>query len=204
MIGSILGAVTNFIIHTISTLGYPGVALLMAIQTLAIPMPSEVIIPFAGFLVLNGKFTLLGISLAGGLGSAIGASLAYLIGYKGGQFLVEKYGRMILISSKDFELTKRFFSKFGAVSAFLGQLLPVVRSFIGFPAGLARMNYLKFVSYTFIGSFIWSFVLAFFGMKLGEHWNTLRDKFHGFDTAIIILIALGVAWWIYRHIKNSK
>ena len=204
MIEQIITIITHFIIQTISSLGYVGIGVLMAIQTTGIPMPSEVIIPFAGYLILSGRFSLLGIAVVGGLGSALGASVAYLIGFKGGRALVEKYGRWILISQNDLMVTGKFFSRFGAVSAFVGQLLPVVRSFIGFPAGMAKMKYLKFVVYTFVGSFFWSLILAFVGMKLGENWVMLREKLKGFDVAIVVLIVAGVAWWVYRHVKNSR
>lgn len=204
MIEQVITIVTHFIIQTISSLGYVGIGVLMAIQTTGIPMPSEVIIPFAGYLILSGRFSLLGIAVVGALGSALGASIAYWIGLQGGRALVEKYGQWILISQNDLTLTEKFFSKFGAVSAFVGQLLPVVRSFIGFPAGVAKMKYLKFVVYTFVGSFFWSLILAFVGMKLGENWVMLREKLKGFDAAIAALIVLGILFWIYRHIKNSR
>ncbi len=204
MVSALLSSVTAFIIRVISVLGYPGVAFLMAIQTMAIPMPSEIILPFAGSLVVQGRFSLFALALVGGLGSAVGSSLAYYIGYKGGRPLVNKYGRYILISQHDLDLVEKFFQRFGNVSAFFGQLLPVVRSFVAFPAGAAKMSYPKFVAYTFAGSFLWSLVLGYFGMKLGENWGVLREKLHGFDTAIIVLILLLGVYWIYRHVKNSR
>jgi membrane protein DedA with SNARE-associated domain len=201
MISQILSVITNFIIHIISMLGYPGVGLLMAIQTIAIPMPSEVIIPFAGSLAAVGRFTLFGIALTGGIGSSIGASVAYFIGYKGGRPLVEKYGRYILISRRDLELADNFFARHGTKAAFFGMLLPVVRSFISFPAGISRVRFWKFAVYVFSGSFIWSLVLGYFGMKLGENWLALRDKLKGFDVAIVVLIVLGIIFWVYRHFR---
>ena len=204
MIGSILGAVTNFIIHTISALGYPGVALLMAIQTIAIPMPSEVIIPFAGFLASTGRFNLWIIALAGGIGSVVGGSIAYYIGFKGGRPLVEKYGKAILISEHDLNIADKFFGRFGYWAAFFGQLLPVVRSFISFPAGISRVPYKKFVLFTFIGSFIWCLVLGFVGMKLGENWSSLRDVFKKFDVVIVVVIVIFIVWWVWRHFRNRK
>jgi membrane protein DedA with SNARE-associated domain len=204
MIEHILAAVTNLIINVISTLGYPGVGLLMAIQTIAIPMPSEVIIPFAGSLVVAGRFSLFGIALTGGLGSSLGAAVAYFIGYKGGRPLVEKYGKYVLISHHDLQIADNFFAKHGTKAAFLGMLLPVVRSFISFPAGISRVKFWKFELYVFLASFIWSAVLGYIGEKLGENWMSLRDKFKGFDYIIVALIVLGATWWVYRHIKNSK
>ena len=176
---NLISIVTNFIIHTISALGYPGVALLMAVQTIAIPIPSEIIVPFAGYLAFTGRFSILGIALAGGIGSCIGASIAYYIGCRGVAFRVSKYGKFILISENDLAMVEKFFGRFGASSAFFGQLLPVVRSFISFPAGVSKMPFWKFLVYSFSGSFVWSIVLAFFGMKLGQNWNILRGKLHG-------------------------
>jgi len=204
MVSYLLSVITSFIIRVISTLGYPGVALLMAIQTIAIPMPSEVIIPFAGFLAGTGRFNVWLIALAGASGSAIGGSIAYGIGYKGGRPLVEKYGRMILISQNDLNIADKFFSRFGYWAAFFGQLLPVVRSFISFPAGISRVPFKRFAMFTFLGSFIWCLVLGFVGMKLGENWSSLRDIFKKFDVVIVIVVVVFILWWIYRHVKNNK
>jgi membrane protein DedA with SNARE-associated domain len=204
MISFILFTVTNFIIQVISTLGYFGIALLMVIQTIAIPMPSEVIIPFAGFLASVGRFNLLMIAIAGGLGSCAGASIAYFIGYKGGRPLVEKYGKMILISKNDLQIADRFFQKHGSKAAFFGMLLPVVRSFISFPAGISRVPLRKFLAYVFAGSFVWSLTLAYVGMKLGENWGSLREKFKSFDAVIVIIIVMVIIWWIWRHLKNRN
>jgi len=204
MIEYILAAVTGLIIHIISTLGYAGVGLLMAIQTIAIPMPSEVIIPFAGSLVAAGRFSLVGIALTGGLGSSLGAAVAYFIGYKGGRPLVEKYGKFVLISRRDLQMADNFFAKHGTKAAFFGMLLPVVRSFISFPAGISKVKFWKFEIYVFLASFIWSLALGYIGMKLGQNWMTLRDKFKGLDYIIVALIILGAAWWIWRHMKNRN
>lgn len=199
---NILSFFTAIIIKIIAALGYGGVALLMALQTVAVPIPSEVILPFAGFLAFTGRFNLFLIAVFGGLGSCIGSTAAYYIGYKGGRPLVEKYGKYILISKHDLDLTDRFFLKFGSWAAFFGQLLPVVRSFIAFPAGVAKAPLKKFLSFVFVGSFIWSYALAYVGFRLGADWNTLRDRFKGFDVAILILIVVGAVFWVYRHWKN--
>lgn len=204
MISSVISLIAGFIIQTISSLGYMGVGFFMAIQTMAIPMPSEIILPFAGSLILEGRFNLWALSFIGALGSGIGSSIAYYIGYKGGRPLINKYGRYILISSHDLDMVEKFFARFGSWSAFFGQLLPVVRSFIAFPAGAAKMAYARFLLYSMVGSFIWSLVLAYFGMRLGENWQILREKLQGFDTAIVILIVLAGMYWAYRHLKQKK
>ncbi len=204
MITSILSIITSYIIAIIATLGYPGVALLMAVQTIAIPIPSEVILPFAGSLVLTGQFNVWMIAIVGAVGSCIGGSIAYYIGQRGGRPLVEKYGKFILISEHDLELADSFFQKHGTKAAFFGMMLPVFRSFISFPAGISKVPLKKFLVYVFAGSFIWSLLLAFLGQKLGENWNTLRDRFKGLDYFVVVIIVLGIIYWIYRHLKNRS
>lgn len=204
MIENIISILTNFIIQTISYMGYSGVALLMAIESACIPLPSEIIAPFAGYAVFSGRFTLWGVSLAGGIGSMLGSWLTYEIGKYGGRPFVEKYGKWVLISKHDLDIADKFFEKYGHLSTFIGRLLPVVRTFISLPAGIARVKLVPFLIYSFIGSVIWTYILAYFGMKLGENWNTLRDKLHGFDMVIVGLIVLFAVYWIYRHIRMSK
>ena len=179
MIENILGVVTNFIIQVISSMGYAGVGFLMAIQTMAIPMPSEIILPFAGSLIVSGRFTLWGLALAGALGSGLGSSIAYYIGFKGGRPLINKYGRYILISSRDLDLVEKFFGRFGSWSAFFGQLLPVVQELYCLPGWCGKNVLYKVCFFSMTGSFIWSFALAYFGMKLGENWSALREKCRG-------------------------
>lgn len=204
MLTNLIAVITSFITNTISTLGYPGVAVLMAIESACIPLPSEIIAPFAGFVASTGRFTLWGVALAGGVGSMIGSWVTYEIGKWGGRPLVEKYGKYVLVSRHDLDIADRFFAKHGHWSTFIGRLLPVVRTFISLPAGIARVPRVQFLFYSFVGSFIWTYILAYFGMKLGENWNTLRDKLHGFDMAIVGLIIIGGIWWIYRHFKHSS
>jgi membrane protein DedA with SNARE-associated domain len=199
MIEHIISVLTNFIIQVISTLGYTGVAVLMGIESACIPLPSEIIAPFAGFLVFKGQFSLIGVAMAGGVGSMAGSWLTYEIGLRKGRPFVEKYGKWILISKHDLDIADKFFAKYGNLSTFIGRLLPVVRTFISLPAGIAKVPLLPFLFYSFLGSLMWTYVLAYFGMKLGENWDSLRDKLHGFDTAIIVLIIIGGMWWVWRH-----
>lgn len=204
MISDLLSILTGFIVHTISSLGYLGVVLLMAIESACVPLPSEIIVPFAGFLAGTGRFTLFGVALAGGVGSAIGSAVMYYIGLKGGRPLVEKYGKYLFISHHDLNLADKFFARYGGASTFIGRLLPVVRTFISLPAGIERVPFWKFLWYSFLGSFIWSYVLAYAGMKLGQNWNTLRDKFHYLDVVIVLVIVFGAVWWVQRHIRHSR
>lgn len=202
MITDLILAITQFITSTIDQLGYFGVGLLMAIESAAIPLPSEVIMPFAGFLVENGRFTLLGLAVAGAVGSIAGSIVTYALGYYGGRPLIIKYGKYILLSEHDLHLTERFFRKYGNLSAFIGRLLPIVRTFISIPAGLGKVPLSSFIFYTFIGSFIWSYLLAWLGFKLGENWHILEDYFRKFDLVIGAIIVIFVIYWIRRHINN--
>lgn len=202
MFTDLILAITNFITQTIDQLGYTGVALLMAIESAAIPLPSEIIMPFSGFLIESGRFSLFGLGLAGAVGSVIGSIMTYALGYYGGRPLIIKYGRYVLITEHDLRLTERFFEKFGKLSTFLGRILPVVRTFISIPAGIGKVPFLPFVFYTFLGSFIWSYFLAWLGLKLGENWHTLESYFRKFDLVIGIAVALFIAYWTQRHIKH--
>lgn len=202
MAGKLLAILAAFIIGVISTLGYAGVMLLMAVESACIPLPSEVIMPFSGYLVSRGELQLWGVAVAGALGCVLGSLLAYFVGAKGGRPLAEKYGRYLLISHHDLELADRWFARHGEITIFAGRLLPVVRTFIAFPAGVARMPLLKFVVYTFVGSLLWCWALAWVGLRLGEQWDSLGVYFHRFDTLIVALIAAAAAWWLWRHLRQ--
>lgn len=200
----ILTVLSHFVTNTISALGYGGVVTLMGIESANIPLPSEVIMPFSGYLVFTGRFTLWGIALAGGVGCLLGSWLSYWIGAVGGRPLIEKYGKYILISHHDLNLADKWFARWGDITVFVGRLLPVIRTFISFPAGISRVNFWKFSLYSLAGSIIWSYFLGWIGFKLGENWDSLKGYFHKFDYAIGIILLAGLAWYIWRHIKNSR
>ncbi len=202
MIAAILEALSRFIIYVISTGGYLGIVLLMAIESACIPLPSEVIMPFSGYLVYAGRFNLWWVAAAGALGCNVGSIAAYWVGYYGGRPLVERYGRYVMISRHDLELADRWFERYGQATVFFSRLLPVIRTFIALPAGVMRMDFWKFNLYTFLGSFPWCLGLAWAGVKLGEHWEGLRGYFHKFDVVIGIVLALGAAWFIWAHLRN--
>lgn len=204
MIEKILASVAAFIISVISTMGYGGIVLLMAIESACIPLPSEVIMPFAGYLVFKGEMTLWGIALAGAIGCVIGSIPAYYVGMYGGRPLAEKYGKYVLISKHDLDMADRWFEKHGDIIIFIARLLPAVRTFIAFPAGVARMNMTKFIAYTFVGSLIWCWVLGYAGMKFGQHWEDLKMYFHEFHYVIIALGVIFAAWYVRRHFKNEQ
>jgi membrane protein DedA with SNARE-associated domain len=194
-------------VATISRLGYAGIVLLMAIESACIPLPSEIIMPFSGYLVYTGRFNLWLVGVAGAFGCVVGSLAAYWAGMRGGRPLIEKYGRYVLISRHDLDLADRWFDRFGEIIVFASRLLPVIRTFIAFPAGVARMDLKKFVIYTFAGSLPWCIGLAYVGQKLGKEWDTnptLKTLFHRFDFVIGILIVLAAVWWIRRHIKHVR
>src|SRR5947209_13310510 len=180
---------------------------MMGIESACIPLPSEIIMPFSGYLVYTGRFNLWAVSVAGAAGCVLGSLVAYYVGMYGGRPFIEQYGRYVLISLHDLNVADRWFARRGELIVFASRLLPVIRTFIAFPAGVARMNLKRFVIYTFAGSLPWCLALAYVGQKLGEQWDkseTLKSLFHRFDFVIGILFVLFVAWWIWRHVKNSR
>ena len=204
MIAWILEILAKFVIDTISASGYLGIVILMGIESACIPLPSEIIMPFSGYLVFRGDFELFRVGLAGAFGCVVGSVPAYYLGLYGGRPLVERYGKYVLISHRDLDTADRWFDRYGDWAIFFSRLLPVVRTFISFPAGVARMNFSRFVAYTFIGSFPWCLGLAYVGMKLGENWDTLGVYFHRFDIVIGIVMALGALYYVWHHLKGRK
>ena len=207
MIAKIISILSAFIVATISAMGYWGVVLLMAIESACIPLPSEIIMPFAGYLVSRGELNLWGVGIAGAVGCVLGSLVAYWAGMYGGRPFIEKYGRYILLSRHDLDIADRWFAKYGEAIVFTARLLPAIRTFIAFPAGVARMNLTRFVIYTFAGSLPWCLALAYVGQKLGEQWNKderLKTWFHRFDFLIGIVGLALIIWWVWRHIKHSR
>ena len=207
MIARIIEILSGFIVATISLMGYSGIVLLMAIESACIPLPSEIIMPFSGYLVSTGQMNLWLVGIAGAVGCVLGSLVAYWVGSKGGRPLIEKYGRYVLVSRHDLDMADRWFANHGEIIVFVSRLLPAIRTFIAFPAGVARMNLTRFVIYTFAGSLPWCLGLAYIGQKLGEKWNqddTLRTWFHRFDFLIGIVGLLLAGWWIWRHIGHLR
>ncbi|MCL4310185.1 MAG: DedA family protein [Actinomycetota bacterium] len=207
MASSLIEFLANFVKDIISTLGYPGVFLAMAIESACIPLPSEVIMPFAGFLVYQdgrGLLALLLVAVVGALGNLAGSLLAYWVGARGGRPLVERYGRYVLLSHHDLDVADRWFARYGKGTVFSTRLMPVIRTFISFPAGISRMKLPTFSIYTFLGALPWSLFLAFVGFKLGANWDTLGGYFHKADIFIAIAVVAGVIWYVARHIRNLR
>jgi len=191
-----------FIKSVIVATGYGGIALLMAIESACIPLPSELIMPFAGYLVYEGTLKLLWTATAGAIGCNLGSLVAYEIGCYGGRPLVEKYGGWILLSRRELDWADRFFLRWGYLAVLIARLLPVIRTFIALPAGIARMPRARFHIYTFIGSWPWCFGLAWLGLKLGENWRELGKYFHQFDLIIGLVLAVAIIWFVRSHWQN--
>jgi membrane protein DedA with SNARE-associated domain len=207
MLDHLISTLVSWIVAVISAGGYFGVVVLMAIESACIPLPSEVIMPFAGYLVSLGQFSLVGAATAGALGCNIGSTLAYLVAANGGRKAFERWGSYVLIGSAELDRADRFFSRYGAITVFVGRLLPVVRTFIAFPAGLARMPMLKFQIYSFLGAWPWCFALAYVGFVLGGRWDsdpTMRRVFHESDTVIAALLLAGLAWFVWSRWRDRR
>jgi membrane protein DedA with SNARE-associated domain len=204
MITHLLTLITNLIIHIISALSYGGIILLMALHSSIFIVPSEVVMPFSGFLVSSGRFFFVVVVISGTIGNLIGASFIYFLSYKGGRNLILKYEHIVLVSQADLEKVEKFFKRFGVWAILIGRCIPIVAGLISIPAGLSKIKYWKFLLLTFFGALIWNSLLTFIGLKLGENWLVLKDKLHNFDLIIIILILVGVIWWVYRHLISKK
>lgn len=201
MLYDLLALISSFVINVISSLGYGGIFFLMALESACIPIPSEIIMPFAGFLVFEGNFSLLWVIFWGTMGNLAGSIIAYLVGFYGGRPLIEKYGKYILISRHELDLADRWFLKYGGMSVLFSRMLPAVRTFISLPAGIARMPFGKFCLYTFLGSLPWAYALTYAGLIMGERWKDLEVYFRKFDWAIGILVFLALGFFIYHKIS---
>jgi len=202
MTEKILTALFGFISSLIALAGYGGIVILMAIESACIPLPSELIMPFAGYLVFQGTMKLLLVATAGAIGCNVGSLIAYEIGSYGGRPLVERYGRWIFLGRHELDWADRFFARWGYLAVFVGRLLPVIRTFIALPAGVSRMPRLRFHLYTFLGSWPWCFGLAWLGMKLGENWRVIGKYLHKFDAVILVALGAGIAWFLWSHWQN--
>lgn len=204
----ILELLAGIVIYIITSLGYFGIVLAMAIESCSIPLPSEIIMPFSGYLVSKGVFNFWLVSLAGAVGCLIGSLVAYFIGHWKGEewvrWLIRKYGKYILVFEYELDEAIGWFKKYGSAIAFTSRLLPVVRTFISLPAGISGMDVKKFAFYTFIGSFIWSVALAYVGVKLGENWDTLGGYFHQFDAIIFFAFLVLGGIYIYHKLHKHK
>lgn len=207
--GHILEAITDSIKGVIASGGYVGVMLLMGVESACIPLPSEVIMPFAGALctaavaatVPRAPLNLHLVAFAGALGCALGSALAYVVGAKGGREFIFKWGKYILLRRRDVEKSDIWFQKYGSSAIFFSRLLPVVRTFISLPAGIARMPFVPFLTLSFLGSVPWCYLLAYIGRRLGENWDTLKNYFHGADAIIGVILLILFVIWLRHHLR---
>lgn len=200
--------ILNFINSVYNTIQWPGVIALMTIESACIPIPSEVIMPLAGWMLIKAAGLPAIYNLAAGaygaLGCTIGSVIAYAVGVKGGRPFLDRYGKYVLLTRSDLDSADRWFARNGDWAIFITRLMPLVRSFISLPAGIARMNMVKFLIYTFTGSFVWCVALSFGGYLLGEHWEDMRSAMRPFDPLFIALFVLLVAYYVYRHVRRMR
>ncbi|MCC7550290.1 MAG: DedA family protein [Methanobacterium sp.] len=199
---SIVEYVSTLIIHLIENLGYWGIFIGMTLESACIPLPSEVIMPFAGFVVYEGKMSLIGITIVGALGNLFGSLIAYFVGLKGGRPLLEKYGKYILITHNRLEMADEWFNKYGHEAVLISRVLPGIRTFISLPAGISHMDLKRFIIYTLLGSLPWCFILGYIGVQLGPKWNMIKGYFHILDIIVIIGIIGFFTYLIYKHKKK--
>ena len=198
----ILNNLIEFIISTISGSGYIGIFLLMIAESALIPIPSEVVMPFSGYLVSTGKFNVVYVIIAGSIGNLVGSLVAYYVGFKLGREFILRYGKYVLLRKSHLELTESYFKKYGDRSTFISRMLPAVRTYISLPAGVAKMNLKKFIIYTLIGSIIWNSALTYVGIQLGQEWKNILHYSDYFDGIVIIGVIIAII--IFLRSRRNK
>ncbi len=201
--------IVAFLQQFLDAIGWTGVVVIMALESANIPIPSEVTMPLAGWMLVEAKGLTLWHALWhgglwGALGCTVGSLLSYALGYYGGRPFLEKYGRYILVSTEDLEKADKWFARWGDWAAFVSRLLPIVRTFISFPAGVVKVPLGRFTLFTFIGSFIWTAALAAAGYLFGSNWEVIREAMRPFDIPIAIAIVGGTGYYVYRHIQHGR
>ena len=198
----LISYISGWVLEIIERTGYAGIFLLSTLESCAIPIPSEVVVPFSGFLAVSGRFNLWLVILVATLANLVGSIVLFLIGRSGGRWFLERYGKYFLIHKHDMERGDKWFAKYGSKAVFWSRMLPAVRTFISLPAGVAEMNFYKFSFYTLLGTLPWNAGLAIIGYKTGENWNILHDYFRNADVIIVTLVAVFICWYVWRHFKN--
>lgn len=205
MVEQLLATIASWVIYIISTLGYPGIVLTMAIESALVPLPSEIIMPFSGFLVSTGRFTIWAVAVAGAIGNLLGSLLAYALGYWGHERIVRRFirrfGKFILLTEKDLDLAEKYFNQYGGWIVLISRVTPAVRTYISLPAGIARYPIFKFSIYTFFGALIWSWLLAYVGFLLGENWHSIGPVFRKFDIIIVLVFIIVIGLYLYHKLK---
>jgi membrane protein DedA with SNARE-associated domain len=200
----ILKPLVEFITSFIAHLGYTGIFSLMILESALIPIPSEIIMPFSGFLSSTTSLDPFLVILSGSLGNLVGSVLTYYLGIKAGRKFILKYGKYILLKKEHLELTENLFKRYGDRISFVGRLLPIIRTYVSLPAGIGKTSFTKFVIYTFAGSIVWNSMLTYIGMSLGTNWKNI-DKYSIYlDIAAVLLVAAFVMWFIYNTRRKSN
>lgn len=203
LIHDILSQVGQMALGLISSFGYAGVFVLMMLESMIMPVPSELVMPFAGFLIADRRFTFLGVLLASSLGSIVGSLISYYIGYYGGNKFVLKFGKYLLLDEDDLKKTEQWFASCGEKTVLISRFIPVVRHLISIPAGIGRMNLKKFCIYTLLGATMWNGILMYAGFKLGEHWQTVRQYSEPMSMVMAVVIVVAGGYFVYRHVKHK-
>ncbi len=202
MLTAVIESVTEAMVSFIGAVGYVGIFVLMALESACIPLPSEITMPFSGFLASQERLDFWLVILAGGVGNLVGSLAAYWVGLKLEESVlragIRKYGKWLLMSEQDYDLAERWFRKHGEVVVFVSRLLPIIRTFISLPAGVASMNVVRFSAYTLIGSVLWSTLLTYIGLKLGENWHSISSYWHQFDFAVAFALVACGAFYVWH------
>lgn len=196
--------IANTAVAFLAVASYPGVFLLMVLESMVFPVPSEAVMPFAGFLIASGKFTFTGVIIASTLGSIVGSLVSYAMGYYGGKPFINRFGKFLLLDAHDLEITERFFAKKGELTIFISRFIPVIRHLISIPAGLGKMNLLKFSIYTIIGAGLWNSFLTYIGFKLKENWAEVMQYSHIIDIFVVAILGLAFLYYGYKIYLNLR
>lgn len=201
---SVLHQLGDIAINWINSIGYWGIFLGMVLESACIPIPSEVILPFGGYLVSTGHLSLIGVILIGTLGNIVGSFIAYAVGHWGGKRFIDRFGKYVFLSQKHLESAEKWFDKRGEITVFVSRILPAIRTFISLPAGIARMNLVKFLTYTTVGSVIWSAILAYVGYALGKNWENIQNILHPISYIVALIVVVIIVYLIVKIVKSKK
>ena len=204
LLEKLIAPLSAFILATISAWGYGGIVVCMAIESACIPLPSEIIMPYSGYLASTGRFSLWGVTLAGAVGNVLGSWVAYWVGMKGGRPLAGRLAKWHIIRMAEYDQADGWLKRHGLKVAFWTRLLPIVRTFVSFPAGAARVPFWRFTLYTFLGSAPWAFGLAWVGVLLGEHWHDIKTFWRGFDLVIVAALLILFILWLRYHFRSER
>jgi membrane protein DedA with SNARE-associated domain len=203
LLASVTDPIVQFAVDVVDKLGLPGIFALMLAESACIPIPSETTFLFAGFNVANGEYSLLAVVTVGTAANLVGSWIAYAVGYHGRVDLLERHGRKLHIKPSHLQWADRWFERYGDATVFFSRMLPVIRTFISLPAGVAKMPFWRFTVLTTLGCIPWIFMLTFIGQQVGARWTSWRDQLHYVDYAIVALVLLGLAWLVVRRLRRA-